>query len=246
MSSILDALAKLEASRQPTGLVDPNRTPLPSRRRPTAMLLVIGAFVAGAGVAAVALWRRPAETPAAVPAIAPAPPPPAAPTVVAEAPPPAAVPAEKAPEPVAVAKAAPNDGLRAAPPVAAPVGQDVPWGRPVVPPPPPEPVVAEPPPSSGRLAVALAPRAEPMPLAAVAAEPPPAARPPAGAPNIRLSFLLYSTHPERRSVALTIDGGGLTTLHEGDDHEGVEVVRIYPDHVDLRWQGESFSVEARN
>jgi hypothetical protein len=250
VSSILDALAKLEASRQPTGLVDPSRPPLPVRRRPTAMLLVIGAFVAGIGVTAVALWRRPAEPPAAVPAIVPAPPPPAVPTVVADAPPPTLPPpaaAVKAPEPVTVAKAVPSDGLRAAPPVAAPAGQDLPWGRPVVPPPPPEADVAEPPPTTnGRLAVALAPRAEPMPLPAVPANPPPAARPPAGAPNIRLSFLLYSSHPERRSVALTIDGGGLTTLHEGDDHEGVEVVRIHPDHVDLRWQGEAFSVEARN
>lgn len=240
MSSILDALAKLEASRQPTGLVDPNRTPLPKRRRPTAMLLVAGAFVAGAGVAAVALWRRPAEPPAAVPAIAPAPPP-TVPTVVAEVP-------QKAPEPVVVAKAPPpaNDALRAAPPVAAPAGQDLPWGRQVVPPPPPEPPVAETPPTTGRLALALTPRAEPPPMPVVPADPPPAARPPDGAPAVRLSFLLYSTHAERRSVALTIDGGGLTTLHEGDDHEGVEVVRIHPDRVDLRWQGEAFSVEARN
>jgi hypothetical protein len=63
---------------------------------------------------------------------------------------------------------------------------------------------------------------------------------------VRLSFLLYSSAPERRSVALTIDGGGLTTLHEGDESDGIEVVRIHPDHAELRWQGEAFTVEARN
>jgi hypothetical protein len=237
VSSILDALAKLEASRQPTGLLEPGRPPAPPARRPLATMLVVGAFVAGAGVAAVVLWRRPVEAPAVMPAIMPAPPPPP-PTVMAEAP----VVAPVTPEPVVVARA-PVDGLRTAPPVAAPAGQDLPWARTVTPPAPPP---AEPAPSTGRLAVALAPRAEPPSLPAVPAEPPPVARPPEGAPNIRLSFLLYSAHPERRSVALTIDGGGLTTLHEGDDHEGVEVVRIRPDGAELRWQGEVFTVEARD
>ena len=61
-----------------------------------------------------------------------------------------------------------------------------------------------------------------------------------------LSFLLFSGSAERRSVALSIDGGGLETLHEGEESGGLEVVRILPDRVDLRWQGEPFTVRARD
>ena len=69
---------------------------------------------------------------------------------------------------------------------------------------------------------------------------------PAGAPSMRISFLVYSSVAERRSVALTIGGVGLTTLHEGDQSNGVEVVRIHPDRVELRWQGEPFTLEVRS
>jgi hypothetical protein len=40
-----------------------------------------------------------------------------------------------------------------------------------------------------------------------------------------VSFLVYSAVVERRSVALTIDGGGLTTLREGDEAQGIQVVQ---------------------
>ena len=71
-------------------------------------------------------------------------------------------------------------------------------------------------------------------------------RAPTGAPRLRVSFLVYSSVAERRSVVLTIGEGGLTTLREGDSADGVEVVRIRPDRVDLRWQGESFTLEVRS
>jgi hypothetical protein len=63
---------------------------------------------------------------------------------------------------------------------------------------------------------------------------------------MRVSFLVYSSVAERRSVALTFDGGGLTTLREGEESNGIEVVRIRPDRVELRWQGEVFSLEVRS
>jgi hypothetical protein len=89
------------------------------------------------------------------------------------------------------------------------------------------------------VAVASARQAEP--------EPPPIRRAPAGAPGVRLSFLLFSPSPQRRSVALAIDGGSLETLHEGESTTGgLEVVRILPDRVDLKWQGEGFTVRARD
>ena len=63
---------------------------------------------------------------------------------------------------------------------------------------------------------------------------------------MRISFLVYSSIPARRSVALTIGDVGLTTMHEGEQSNGVEVVRIYPDRVELRWQGEPFTLEVRS
>jgi hypothetical protein len=63
---------------------------------------------------------------------------------------------------------------------------------------------------------------------------------------VRLSFLLFSPSPERRSVALAIDGGSLQTLHEGEATGGLQVVRILPDRVDLSWEGAPFTVRARD
>ena len=78
-------------------------------------------------------------------------------------------------------------------------------------------------------------------------EPPAVRRPPAGAPAVRLSFLLYSPAPGRRTVALAIENRGLETLHEGEaSSDGVEVVRILPDRVELGWNGEHFTVRARD
>ncbi len=94
--------------------------------------------------------------------------------------------------------------------------------------------------------VAAAPRADPVPTYAHL-EPPAVRRPPAGAPAVRLSFLLYSPAPGRRTVALAIDNRGLETLHEGESsNDGVEVVRILPDRVELGWNGEHFTVRARD
>src|SRR5262249_31936926 len=49
----------------------------------------------------------------------------------------------------------------------------------------------------------------------------PAVRIPPGAPRMRVSFLLYSSIPARRSVALTINDSGLTTPHQGREAEGI-------------------------
>jgi hypothetical protein len=106
------------------------------------------------------------------------------------------------------------------------------------------------------------PRSHPHPprraVAIAAPAPPPAPRSraapvvqqvfgiPLGAPRLRVSFLVYSSAADRRSVVLTIDGGGLTTLREGDESNGISVVQIHPDRVDLRWQGETFTLDVRS
>jgi hypothetical protein len=76
--------------------------------------------------------------------------------------------------------------------------------------------------------------------------PPPRSRPPAGAPDVRLSFLMYSRSPERRTVALTVGKGALASLREGESAEGFEVVQIHRDHAELRFGGERFDLWPRD
>jgi hypothetical protein len=272
VSSILDALEKLERSRPPTP-EGSRPTPAEPRRRKTAVLA--GAAFAVGAAAAVTLFLLPAarapvaEQPVAAPiahtrerAEADKPPtaiePAAAPAPVAvepatpgapEAPPatvapPAATPpvdAAPATAPAPAGSPAERPALAAAPPVPPPAASDPrPWVQSVAPPPPPPAAPAT------RLANASPPRSTPAAVAASDPEPPPIRRAPAGAPHVQLSFLLFSPSAERRSVALAIDGGSLQTLHEGESTGGLQVVRILPDRVDVRWEGDAFTVRARD
>src|SRR5207249_3327405 len=65
-------------------------------------------------------------------------------------------------------------------------------------------------------------------------------------PTVRLSFLVYSPSAERRSVVLATEGGSLTTLHEGERVGDIEVARILPDSVELRYEGRVFTVSPRD
>jgi hypothetical protein len=63
---------------------------------------------------------------------------------------------------------------------------------------------------------------------------------------VQVNFLVYSRAPERRTVALTIDGGAMTTLHEGESGGGIEIVRILADRIHVRHDGRLFSVRAHD
>jgi hypothetical protein len=65
------------------------------------------------------------------------------------------------------------------------------------------------------------------------------------APPVRVSFLVYSRAADRRTVALAVGDGGIMTLREGESTSGVEVTRILPDRVELRHDGQPFTVRAR-
>ena len=213
MSSILDALKKLEAAEAP-----PAHRPAVLRERPRALGLsaagIALAFGAGAGLT---FFLRAGHAPA------PAPP------VERVAPlPQAAVDAE--PPRARVAAAAP-----APPPVAPPVVR------------PPEPPTvahrAEPPPPRAPAAAEVSPpEAESAPLPPLDLLP----RLPAGAPHVQVSFLFYSPVAERRTVLLSVDGSNTETLHEGERAGDLEVTRILPDRVHVRWSGQLFSVRARD
>ena len=90
------------------------------------------------------------------------------------------------------------------------------------------------------------------PVARLSRNPPPPvdvpvlSRPPAGAPHVKVSFLVYSSAAERRRVALSIDDGSMVTLHEGEAAHDVEVERIFPDHVQLRHGGQTFTLRTRD
>jgi hypothetical protein len=269
VSSILDALEKLERSRPPT--IEPVPVIVPPPRRTRAIVLAGSAFAAGAVLALGLLRGRPAVAPQAVPLPpeapeakrepvepVPTPPAPAAQEAIAPKPEPVRPPPPQAAPPPQPDAAAPPAGT-VAPAVATAPTADAPHpavpdvlaaARPVPPPSPAEPrpwaqaAAAPPPPPPPE--VAAAPRAAPVPTYAHL-EPPAVRRPPAGAPAVRLSFLLYSPAPGRRTVALAIDNRGLETLHEGESsNDGVEVVRILPDRVELGWNGEHFTVRARD
>jgi hypothetical protein len=62
---------------------------------------------------------------------------------------------------------------------------------------------------------------------------------------VHVSFLMYSSLPARRSVALSLEGAGMSTLREGEYFQGVRVVEIFADAVDLEWGGMRYRVPAR-
>jgi len=248
VSSILDALEKIEATGGPQppgggGGGGPERRP-----RWLLAVLVVVALAAGAGAGILLLGRRDAAPPeATLVAIATTtiPTPTTSTTTTAPAPttstmPPAAeLPAVVAEAPVGAAPVSPPS-----------IGdRERPWGAAQEPAATPEAT----PPSTAMLAVAReapstttipAPRAA-LPAPVSEPEPPLRPRPPASAPRLRVSFLVYSRNADRRTVALTIGDAGLTTLHEGEEAGGIEVVHIHPDRVELRWQGEVFTLEVR-
>ena len=142
----------------------------------------------------------------------------------------------------------PQAAVDAEPPrarVAAAAAAPPPVAPPVVRPPEPPAVArrAEPPPARPPAAE------ESSPPEAESAPPPPLEvlpRLPAGAPHVQVSFLFYSPVAERRTVLLSVDGSGTETLHEGERAGDLEVARILPDRVHVRWSGALYSVRARD
>ena len=256
MSSILDALRKVEADERKRPIRLPPAEPRPRRR--LAAVVAAAAFVAGAGVVALVMTLRPSAMPE--PVLEPG-------TEVASAPVPAApaapvaslTPAEVAPAPVAPGAAAPPTPptIAAQPPAPPPVAAAPAAPAPVAQAPSAaEPVDEDEADSDVPDPITIlrpAPQPEPQAEVEVAALPtptPPAPAidvlpgPPAGAPEIHVSFLIYSSVPERRQVSLTIDNGPLVTLHEGQKTGSVSLVRILRDRIHVEQGGRTFSVRA--
>jgi len=236
MSSILDALGKLESSS--TG--GPGSPP-PKRPRPWGPIVaaVVVAFIAG-GIATWLLGGRDESTDPEVVARSEAP---------SERPPVT----QPAPKPMGrlIDDTTTTTTTTTPPPTTTPPTQ----------PPPPVPATTHPTPST------TAPRRTTTTMTTVTTTlvsptttrppTPPTTRPtpersrirpkpaPPDAPDVRVSFLMYSRDPERRSVALGVAGAGITTVREGEYFQGVRVVEILPEAVDLEWGGVRYRVPAR-
>ena len=244
MSSILDALEKVEASERWAPPAVPAR-PVGRSKLRLAAIAAGAAFAAGAGVAALVLRHAAAPEPARVSSAAPAVEPARVAPLPAAPVPPAPAPANAPPTPVAAEPPAPAAAIPPKPDAAAPAAPaEAPAPMPAVAAPP-RPVAAAAPTSAAtRAAPADASR-----QAAVAAVEPrrePSDERPAPHPTVRLSFLVYSPSAERRSVVLATEGGSLTTLREGERVGDIEVERILPDRVELRYEGRVFTVRPRD
>lgn len=90
--------------------------------------------------------------------------------------------------------------------------------------------------------VFVAPKPSPADRPVRLPEPPPGTEELSG---VRVSFLAYSRKPELRTVALSLEGGSLVTLREGERAGDLQVTQIYPDRVDLTRGGAPFTVRAR-
>jgi len=134
-----------------------------------------------------------------------------------------------------------------------------PYDRIVAPPPLPPPTARD------RRAAAVAPKVTPRPQTPdqrtpSTAEAPVAARPtpppvaasaptrdtPTGAPpGASLAFLQWSADPDKRVVSIKVGTGPAMLAHEGDSVEGLTVVKIRPDAVELRSGESRYLLKAR-
>ena len=87
----------------------------------------------------------------------------------------------------------------------------------------------------------VAPKPADVAPAAALPEPAPGTEDLAG---VHISFLAYSRNPKLRTVSLTVFDSVLITLREGERAGELQVVRIYPDRVDVLRGGAPFTVRA--
>ncbi len=237
MSSILEALRKVEAGEQRRPIRLP--PPPPRSRARLAALVAAGAFVAGGSAVALIIAVRPSATPEPVAS---------AETKVASVTPPAEPAAVSPPPPSAAATAAPlaaHEATHPSPPADVPTDEatEAPGDEAVVDSDVPEQITI----------LRPAPEAAPEAEVQVEALPTPAPAeppvdvlpgPPMGAPDIHVSFLIYSAVPERRMVTMTINSGPLVTLHEGQRSGDISLVRILRDRIHVDHDGRIYSVRA--
>lgn len=97
-----------------------------------------------------------------------------------------------------------------------------------------------------------APEPPPVALASLPAEipPPPRTEPqilrraPGGAPQVAINILQWSAEPTRRFAFVSVDGGGMTQVREGDRIGGLTVKRIHEQMIEFGFNDSSFLLRA--
>jgi hypothetical protein len=102
--------------------------------------------------------------------------------------------------------------------------------------------VAEPPPPAEEApaVVASLPRPEPV----QPASPQVLRRAPGGAPRVSINILQWSTEPGRRFAFVSVDGGGMTQVREGDRIGGLTVKQIHQQMIEFGFNDSSFLLRA--
>ena len=86
---------------------------------------------------------------------------------------------------------------------------------------------------------ALPPQTAPPPAA-----PPVLRRAPGGAPQVSINILQWSAQPERRFAFVSVDGGGMTQVREGDRIGGLTVKHIHQQMIEFGFNDSSFLLRA--
>lgn len=80
--------------------------------------------------------------------------------------------------------------------------------------------------------------------AAPAPTPPVLRRSPGGAPQVSINILQWSSEPERRFAFVSVDGGGMTQVREGDRIGGLTVKHIHQQMIEFGFNDSSFLLRA--
>ena len=84
----------------------------------------------------------------------------------------------------------------------------------------------------------------PPPAAAAPAQPQVLRRAPGGAPQVAINILQWSAEPERRFAFVSVDGGGMTQVREGDHIGGLTVKHIHEQTIEFGYNDSSFVLRA--
>jgi hypothetical protein len=98
------------------------------------------------------------------------------------------------------------------------------------------PLPAPEPPSAG-------PEGEPAQPPAVAID---TGRSPPGTPRVSLTFLQWSSDPDRRFAFVSIDGAPAQRVREGDTTSGMTVAQITPTGVQFKRESQLFMIRPRH
>lgn len=95
-------------------------------------------------------------------------------------------------------------------------------------------------PAEAAAVVAAVPRQDPVP----AASPPVLRRAPGGAPQVSINILQWSAEPGRRFAFVSVDGGGMTQVREGDRIGGLTVKHIHQQMIEFGFNDSTFLLRA--